>query len=295
MSLSTKPLHPLFAAEVSGVQVCDPMDDATYAQIRAEFEKYSVLVFPGQHITDEGHIAFAERFGRLETTSKSNPGKGSLFARQSNLDIESGGVIPPGDKRLVYAQAARLWHTDSSFRMVPALCSVLSGHIVPPEGANTEFASARAAYRELPDDIKQRIENQVAEHSQAHSLSLIDPALATPEIRRDLPPVYHPLVRVNPVSGEKAVYVGAHVARILGWPLQEGRALLRELTDFVTQPRFVYSHKWTAGDILMWDNRAVLHRATPYDNFKYKRLLLRATVACDQALYLSERVHLTAI
>jgi alpha-ketoglutarate-dependent 2,4-dichlorophenoxyacetate dioxygenase len=285
MQLVTRPLHPLFGVEIEGVQVCEPLDDATFAAIRALFETHSLLLFRDQRLDDDGHLAFSERFGPLETTVKGNPAAGSRFARQSNLDIESGQVIPEGDPRLTYLKAARLWHTDSSFKPVPALASLLAGHICPPEGANTEFASCRAAWDDLPESTRRRLWTLRAVHSQMHTLSRIDPSIITDAMRGEIAPVEQPMVRVNPVNERRAVYVGAHAGRVVGLPDEEGAELIRELNAHTTQERYVYSHRWRAGDLVVWDNRATLHRATPYDAAKYKRLLQRATVAGNEADY----------
>jgi alpha-ketoglutarate-dependent 2,4-dichlorophenoxyacetate dioxygenase len=281
VSISIKPLHPLFGAEIGGVDVGAPLDDATFAAIRAAFEEHSLLVFHDQTLDDEKQIAFSKRFGPLETTISANAAGGTHFARQSNLDIDTGAVIPPEDRRMIYQKGNMLWHTDSSFKPIPALCSLLSGRVVPPEGGDTDFASARAAYEALPDTTKRRLEGLVAEHSLAYSRGLIGPNVLTDAQKSEVPPVRQALVRANPVNGRKAIYIGAHASHIVGCRIEDGRALLRELTEFVTQPRFCYAHRWRAGDLVIWDNRCLLHRATPYDNVRYKRLMQRTTVAGD--------------
>lgn len=288
MSLTIRPLHPLFAAEISGVEVCRAADEPTFAQIRAALDEHSVVVFRDQALNDDGHVAFSRRFGPLETTVKGNTAAGTHFARQSNLDVETGEVIPAGDRRLAYLKAARFWHTDSSFKAVPSLCSLLAGYIVPPEGGNTEFATARAAYEALPDAMKARVEGLVAEHSQMHSLGLVDPGIITEEMRAELPVARHPLVRTNPVNGRRNLFLGTHAFRIMGMPDEEGLALIKELNALIVKPVFVYSHRWSAGDLVVWDNRCVLHRATPYDSVKYRRLLQRTTVAGSEADYRRE-------
>jgi len=281
MSLAVRKLHPLFGAEIVGVDTAKPLSESTFAQIRAAFEEYSLLVFRDQSHDDETQVAFSRRFGPLETTVKANPAAGSYFARQSNLDVRTGAVIPPEDRRMIYQKGNYLWHTDSSFKPVPALCSLLSGRIVPPEGGDTEFANMRAAYAELPEATQRRIEGLVAEHSFAYSRGLIDPNLLTAEERAEAPPVRQALVRTNPVNGRKNLYLGAHASHILGLPVEEGRALLQELTEFATRPRFCFAHHWRQGDLVQWDNRCLLHRATAYDTLKYKRLMQRTTVAGD--------------
>jgi len=293
MAFTIKPLHPLYAAEIQGVQA-KAIDDATFADIRAAFETYSVVVLRDQQLDDDDQVAFSHRFGELQVTPKVNPGVGSYFARQSNLDMATNEVIPAEDRRMLHQKANFLWHSDSSYRPIPSLCSLLSGRIVPPEGGNTEFATTRAAYDELPEAMRQKIAGLYAEHSLVHSRSLVDPRALTEEMRNELPPATQPLTRINPVNGKRSVFVGSHASHILGWPLEEGRALLKELNAFVTQPRFVYSHAWRTGDLIIWDNRCVLHRATAYDAQKYKRVMLRTTVEGNAAEYAEEKRRLAA-
>jgi alpha-ketoglutarate-dependent 2,4-dichlorophenoxyacetate dioxygenase len=281
MAITIRQLHPLFCAEIGGVDTGQPMDDATFAEIRAAFEEHSVLVFRGQTLDDEKQIAFSRRFGPLETAGKANPAAGTHFARQSNLDIRTGTVIPPEDRRMVYQKGNYLWHSDSSFKAVPSLCSLLSARVVPPEGGNTEFASMRAAYDALPDDKKQQLEELVVEHSLVYSRETVSTEALTPAMKAELPGAWQAMVRVNPVNGRKAVYAGAHASHVIGWPRGEGRAFIQWLNDFATQPSFCYSHAWRDGDLVIWDNRATLHRATTYDTVRHKRLMQRTTVGGD--------------
>jgi alpha-ketoglutarate-dependent 2,4-dichlorophenoxyacetate dioxygenase len=281
MTITIKQLHPLFCAEIGGVDTGAPMNDATFAGIRAALDEYSVLVFHDQSLDDERQIAFSRRFGELEMAGKANPATGTLFARQSNLDITSGAVIPAEDRRMVYQKGNYLWHSDSSFKAVPSLCSLLSARVVPPEGGNTEFASMNAAYDALPDATRQKLEGLVAEHSLVWSRGTVSDEALTPEMKAELPGAWQTMVRVNPVNGRKAVYAGAHASHVIGWPRQEGRAFIAWLNEFATQPRFRYSHAWRDGDLVIWDNRAVLHRATAYDTLRQKRLMQRTTVRGD--------------
>jgi alpha-ketoglutarate-dependent 2,4-dichlorophenoxyacetate dioxygenase len=237
----------------------------------------------GAGLDDETQVAFSQRFGALEVTRSMNPAAGTPFARQSNLDIKTGQVIPAEDRRMVYQLANMLWHSDSSFKSVPSLCSLLTGRIVPPEGGATEFASARAAYPSLPEDLKRRVEHAVVVHDFSWSRDQVRPGFFTAEERAVYPPVRHPLVRANPVNGRRALFLGAHASHVDGLPIDEGRGLLRTLLDHVTQPAFVYRHEWREGDLVIWDNRCVLHRATPYDAARYQRLMQRTTIAGDPA------------
>ena len=281
MTIAIRPLHPLFCAEIGGVDTGQPIDGATFAEILAAFEEHSVLVFRDQTLDDERQIAFSRRFGPLEVAGKANPATGTLFARQSNLDIASGTVIPPEDRRMIYQKGNYLWHSDSSFKPVPSLCSLLSARIVPPEGGDTEFASMRAAYDALPEDIKQQLEGLVAEHSLVYSRETVSTTALTPEMKAELPGAWQSMTRTNPVNGRKAIYAGAHASHVIGWPREDGRAFIRWLNDFATQARFCYAHAWRVGDLVIWDNRATLHRATAYDTVRHKRLMQRTTVGGD--------------
>ena len=283
MTIEVTRLTPCFAARIDGADLCRPLDDTSWAAIRAAFEEHSVLVFRGRPLDDEAQIAFSRRFGPLEVTRSMNPAAGTPFARQSNLDIETGEVIPPDDRRMVYQIANMLWHTDSSFKPVPALCSLLSGRIVPPEGGATEFANARAAYPSLPQPLRRRVETAMAVHDFAWSRDQVRPGFFTAKERAEYPPVRHPIVRANPVNGRRALFLGAHASHVEGLAVEEGRALLRTLLDHVTRPEFCYRHEWQEGDLVIWDNRCVLHRATPYDTARHKRLMQRTTVSGDPA------------
>ena len=283
MPITVSRLSPCFAAQIDGADISRPLDDATWAAIRAAFDEHSVLLFRGAALDDETQVAFSLRFGALEVTRSMNPAAGTPFARQSNLDIKTGEVIPVEDRRMIYQLANMFWHSDSSFKPVPSLCSLLSGRIVPPEGGATEFASARAAYPSLPEDLKRQVEHAVVVHDFAWSRDQVRPGFFTAEERAVYPPVRHALVRANPVNGRRALFLGAHASHVDGLPIDEGRALLRTLLDHVTQPAFVYRHEWQEGDLVIWDNRCVLHRATPYDTARYQRLMQRTTIAGDPA------------
>jgi len=281
MSLGARRLHPHFVAEITGVSLRD-LDDATFAQLRAAFEAHAVLVFHDQHLSDEEQIAFTRRFGPLEETTRSiaqNARVAPQIADLSNVDAD-GHTLSADDRRMLYHKGNQLWHSDSSFKPVPAMASLLSAREVPPEGGETEYASLRAAWEALPLELQQRLEGMVAVHSFAYSRGLIAPGLLLPEQEAALPPVKQALVRVNPVTGRKAVYLGSHASHIVGVPVDEGRRLLRELLEHATQPRFVFQHRWRVGDCVMWDNRAVLHRGRPWDA-RYRRVMHRTTVAGD--------------
>src|SRR5215813_6089511 len=290
MPITVTRLTPEFAAQIDGADISRSLHDATWTEIRAAFEEHSVLLFRGQPLNDEQQIAFSQRFGGLEVTRSMNPAAGTPFARQSNLDIKTGEVIPPDDRRMIYQLANMLWHSDSSFKPVPSLCSLLSARLVPPEGGATEFASARCAYPSLPEALKRRARDAIVVHDFSWSRDQIRPGFFTDKDRAEYPPVQHPLVRRNPVNGRDSIFLGAHASHVEGLPVAEGRAFLKELLDHVTQPQFCYHHEWQEGDLIIWDNRCVLHRATPFDTTRYKRLMQRTTVSGDPAETAAARV-----
>jgi alpha-ketoglutarate-dependent 2,4-dichlorophenoxyacetate dioxygenase len=289
MTITVTRLTLCFAARIDGADITRPLDEPTWAAIRAAFEEHSVLVFHDQPMDDDTQIAFSRRFGSLEVTRSINPSAGTPFARQSNLDIRTGEVIPPDDRRMVYQLANMLWHSDSSFKAVPSLCSLLSARIVPPEGGATEFASTRAAYEALPEALGQRVETAIAVHDFSWSRDQVRPGFFTEKERAEFPPVRHPVVRTNPVNGRRSLLLGAHASHIVGMPVEEGRALLEELLDHVTQPRFRYRHEWKQGDLVIWDNRCILHRATPFDTTRHRRLMQRTTVSGDPGEFVGRR------
>ena len=278
MPLTVTPLTPVFCAEVTGVDITKPLDDATFAKIRAAFDAYSVLILPNQPMNDEQQIAFSERFGRLEVSKGVNPGSGTPFARQSNLDIKTGAVIPKDDRRMFYQKANMLWHADSTFKAVTSLCSVLSAREIPPEGGATEFASTRAAYEELSQAEKAELEGLVVEHDFIYSRGLVGFKF-TAEEAANFPPVRHRLVRTNKNNSRKSVLIGAHAKGIVGWPEDKSRALLDGLLARASKPENSVAHDWREGDVVVWDNQAVVHRATAYDTERYRRVMQRTTIS----------------
>jgi alpha-ketoglutarate-dependent 2,4-dichlorophenoxyacetate dioxygenase len=281
-SLTVSPLHPLFAAEIGGIDLTRPLDDATFARVAEAFDEYSVLVFHDQPLTDEQQAAFSRRFGPLETTVRTMGNEDRLGAHMvdlSNVD-EEGRLMGWSDRRMLYQSGNQLWHSDSSFKPVPAHSSALSARVVPPEGGETEFASMRAAYEALPDDLKRAVDGRIVVHSFGFSRSLIDPGIGT-DVGRDYPPVRHALVRANPRNGRKSIYVGSHAWYVEGMELDASRILIAKLLEITTHPDRVYQHCWRAGDLVMWDNRCVLHRGRLWDSARYKRVMRRTTVAGD--------------
>jgi alpha-ketoglutarate-dependent 2,4-dichlorophenoxyacetate dioxygenase len=284
------PAHPAFAAEVSGVDLTRRLDDATFERIAVAFDDYSVLVFRGQALSDEQQMAFSERWGPLETTVRTLGGEDRLGAHivdLSNTDPD-GKLMGWDDRRMLYQSGNQLWHSDSSFKPVPAHSSALSARVIPPEGGETEFASMRVAYEHLAEDlhldetVRRDLDRLIVVHSFGFSRSMIDPGIGT-EIGRDYPPVRHALVRANPRNGRRSLYIGSHAWFIEGIGLDESRILIARLLEQTTRPDRVYRHRWQVGDLVMWDNRCVLHRGRPWDSARYERVMHRTTVAGDGA------------
>ena len=267
--IEVKQLHPLFVGEVSGVDLSKPVDAETAREIVAASDKYAVLVFHDQHITDDQQIAFSRLLGPLETTIKAirpdHKARLNLHVSDvSNLD-ENSRVFAADDRRRMNALGNRLWHTDSSFKKTPAKYSLLSARAIPAEGGETEFADLRAAYDALPDKTKAFIEGKVAMHSVRHSRAKIGFADYSPEELERLAFVPQLIVRRHPGSGRKTLYLASHAGEIEGMPTPEARMLLHDLIEHATQRQFVYTHKWRVGDLVMWDDRCTMHRAREYD------------------------------
>jgi alpha-ketoglutarate-dependent 2,4-dichlorophenoxyacetate dioxygenase len=281
MTLQITRLAETFVAEVRGLDLRRTLDEATFGAVLDAFHEHAVLVFRDQRIDDDQQIAFSRRFGALETSIRHDKPGGSgrpEISYLANVD-ENGELYDADDPRYVYHIGNQWWHTDSSFKPVPANASLLSGRIVPPEGGETEFADLRAAWEALPEGRRRQIDGLVAEHSIVYSRQRISGDIFSEEEKAALPPVRQAVVRTHPATGRKALYLGSHASHVIGWPVEEGRALLQELLDFATQPQFVYRHRWRQNDLVMWDNRSVLHRGRPWDSAKYPRVMIRTTVA----------------
>jgi alpha-ketoglutarate-dependent 2,4-dichlorophenoxyacetate dioxygenase len=281
MTLTFRKLHPCFAAEVSPVELKAVRDEATLAQIRGGMDEFAVLVFRDQIWTDAEHLDFAQRLdGRLHTKLGISALQKNRFGNEalgdiSNLD-ESGEIMKSDNRRRMYGLGNRLWHTDASFQDPPGRYSMLSAKVVPPVDADTEFADMRAAYDALPDAEKARLEGLRVHHSIAYSRQTLGFEFSETE-QEALKGAVHPLVRTIPRSGRRSLYLASHASRVIDWPVPEGRLLLRELIEHATQPRFVYRHQWRVGDLVIWDNRATMHRARPFDDARYRRELRRVT------------------
>jgi alpha-ketoglutarate-dependent 2,4-dichlorophenoxyacetate dioxygenase len=284
MAIEITPLHPTLGAEVGGVDLTRPVMPEVFAEIDAAFNRYGILVFPAQPVTDEQQLAFSRLFGPLEVNPNYAGAKMRLrpdVADISNLDAE-GRVLARDDRRNLFNIGNQLWHTDSSFKRIPAKCSLLSARELPVAGplggGETEFADLRAAWDALPDASKRKLEGLVVEHSIFRSRSQLGFADFNDEIYQELPPVPQALVRHHRYSGHTSLYFASHASHIIGRPVEEGRALIEELIAFATEPQFVYQHRWTVGDVVIWDNRCTMHRGRPYDDTQ-RRVLHRTTVS----------------
>ena len=262
MSISIRPLHPHFAGEVSGLDITHPLSRDAVAAIEAGMDRYAVLAFPDQPLTDEQQCAFSRNFGELEVTligQLSKPEERRLGDRLelgdiSNLDARNQ-LRARDDQKRMYALANRLWHSDASFRAHGAGYTLLHARIVPSRGGNTEFADMRAAYDALDAATKAEIEDLVCEHSIVFSREQIGFAVENDGNADKLRPVQHRLVVTHPVTGRKSLYLASHIGGIVGWPVPEARAFIRDLMEHATQPEFVYTHKWRVNELVMWDNQ----------------------------------------
>lgn len=276
------PLGPGFAAEVRGTGLTEvAADDGAYAAVRAAFEEHSVLVFRRQPVTDELQVAFSRRFGPLETAKAASRGEGTPFSILTNVEAD-GSLVPPDHKEALRARANQLWHTDSCFKTPPALASVLSARTIPDRGGETEFVSMRQAWRSLNPDLRARLDNAFAWHDYAHSRGKIAPHLASERERSTMPPVSWRMRWRNPANGRDALYIASHTCAIDGMGRDEALRLIDELTVLATRPGNVYRHVWQAGDVVMWDNRATLHRGRPWPDDQ-PRYMIRTTISATDA------------
>ena len=281
MALTFRKLHEHFVGDASPVELRTVRDEETLARIRAGMDTYAVLVFHDQSFSDAEQIAFGERLdGRLHQGTGSRAFTKSRLGNEalsdiSNLDA-SGEIMKADDRRRHYTLGNRLWHTDASFVDPPGRYSMLHARVVPPVPADTEFADMRAAYDALAADTKVQVEGLRAHHSVAYSRHVLGFDFSAEE-QENLKGAIHPLVRTIPHSLRRSLYLASHASRIVDWPVPEGRLLLRDLIEHATQPEFVYRHAWRVGDLVIWDNRATMHRARPFDDAKYRRELRRVT------------------
>ncbi|MGH6682911.1 MAG: TauD/TfdA dioxygenase family protein [Pseudolabrys sp.] len=276
------PLGPGFAAELRGITLAEiASDDAAYAAARAAFEEHSVLVFRGQDVSDENQLAFSRRFGPPEVTKVGSLGTGSHFVILTTIGTD-GKVVPPDHRYALRNKANQLWHTDSSFKSVPALTSILSARTIPARGGETEYVSTRLAFERLDAGTRKKLENSFAWHDYNHSRSKIAEGLASPEERAALPPQCWRMVWKNPVNGRGALYLASHAYAVEGMDAAAGKKLIDELTEAATAPDVSYVHTWQSGDVVMWDNRATMHRGRPWPAHE-ARLMVRTTISATAA------------
>jgi alpha-ketoglutarate-dependent 2,4-dichlorophenoxyacetate dioxygenase len=285
MSVTIDQLHPVFVGEVAGLDLTRPLSAEEVAAVEAGMDRYAVLVLPDQKITDEQQMAFSRNFGALEDTRGGNITKPEDKRLQSGMaDVSNlgkdGRPLDRDSRQRLFNLGNMLWHSDSSFRVIPAKYSLLSARVVNPTGGNTEFADMRAAYDALDDTMRALVDDLVCEHSLMYSrgsLGLLD---YSDEERAMFRPVRQRLVRTHPVTGRCSLYLSSHAGAIVGMPMPEARILLRELTEHATQSRFVYVHRWRPWDLVIWDNRQVMHRVRRYDE-NQPRDMRRTTIAGD--------------
>jgi alpha-ketoglutarate-dependent 2,4-dichlorophenoxyacetate dioxygenase len=282
MAITIRQLHPLFAAEMRGLDLRFDVPHDVVERVAAAMAEYAVVVLPDQHIDDAAQLAFSRKFGPLELPPHMGlrrtgpPRIDPALYDVSNVDAR-GELLPAEHLKHASNRANEEFHTDSSFNALPTKWSLLSARRVPATGGDTLFADTRAAYDALPEATRATIQGCFAEHYFWKTRSRTG-FVVTEEMERAMPPVAQPLVRVVPESGRSALYIGAHATHLLGWPRQEGEALLAELNAFATEPRFVYRHRWSAGDLVIWDNRCTLHAATEYERQRDKRDMRRSTI-----------------
>jgi alpha-ketoglutarate-dependent 2,4-dichlorophenoxyacetate dioxygenase len=292
MSITISPITPDFAAEIGDVDLTKPLAADDCAEIKQAFWKYSVLVFPNQNLTQEQHLAFGATFGPVENERtldpKATPTRfaGGAFSDISNLNSE-GKIWGETSRQRMYKAGNKLWHTDSSFKFLPSLCSLLYSSTVVPLGGRTEFADQRAAYDALPESMKAKLRGLVAEHWIATSRRRSGFAEFTEEEQRRLPPVPQLVVRTIPQNGRKSLFVASHAGPVYGMPDAEGRALIDELIAHTIQRQFVYQHRWRPHELVMWDNRCTMHRGTDFDDLRWVRDMRRVTISdiantCEQ-------------
>ncbi len=281
MTLSIRPLTDTLAAEIRGLDLRHPIAPETFSEIYSAFLSYGVLVLPGQALTIEQHLAFAQHFGEIWSLPVGDPSQLRLNTAAvddvSNLNAD-GEIAGTDSEKYMFALGNQLWHSDLSFRDVPAQASLLHATEIARDGGETEFADLAASYDALSDEKKRKLEGLIAQHSLLHSRQRGGYGQVTEEQRAKFPPAYQPIVRVHPDTGKKNLYIGAHAYRIEGMPGDEGEALLTELLNFVTEDRFVYRHRWAVHDLVIWDNRRALHRGRPYDADNERRVMHRVTI-----------------
>ncbi|TCZ66193.1 TauD/TfdA dioxygenase family protein [Roseicella aquatilis] len=282
MPLTLTPLHPLFVAEVQGIDLRTTPGPELCAEIDRAMDRHAVLVFRDQRIDDDQQMAFGEALGPLEASRATVDAhrhrlKHNRMADISNLGTD-GELLAADDRRRMFNLGNQLWHSDSSFKATPAKYSMLHARVVPPEGGETEFADMRAAWDALPEKTRAQVKELVTEHSLIYSRGQLGFEDYTEEEKQAFAPVRQRLVRWHPGSGRHSLYLSSHIGQILGMPRPEAMMLIRNLTEFATQRQFVYAHPWKQWDLVMWDNRSTMHRARPFEDHRYPRDMRRVTL-----------------
>lgn len=280
MGIEAKPINPRIGVEITGIDLSQRLSDAELSEIRRLWVEHVVAVFPGQKVNDDQHIAFSQRLGELEMINMAalqSEGRPEIY-EATNLD-KDGNIMTEDHPVLTINRGNQKWHSDSSFKAVPATASMLHAYIVPDEGGETEFANMAAAYEDLDEETKELCDGLIAIHDFYWSRRDVEEQAFTQEERDAIPPVRHPLIRVHPETSRKAIYVGSHTREIEGWDFAESRALIDRLITHGTRPEFTYRHDWAVGDMVLWDNRSALHRGMAFDDQREKRRLHRTTIA----------------
>jgi len=289
--VNIRPLHPVFVAEITGIDLRLPQSDAAIEAIHDAIAEFGVLIFPGEDITDDQQLAFSQRLGPLEESRGSGISKPNelrlhpSFADISNLDANNQ-VLARDNRRRLYSLGNMLWHSDSSFKPIPATYSLLSARIPVDKGGETQFADMRAAYDALDAETQAEIAPLVCEHSLLYSRATLGFTDLTEDERATMRPVRQALTRTHARSGRKSIYLSSHIGKILGWPTPEAMAYIRDLAEHATQPGFVYTHRWRKHDLVIWDNRVTMHRARRFDSTQVRDM--RRTTVGDTVSTLSE-------
>ncbi|NOD77550.1 MULTISPECIES: TauD/TfdA family dioxygenase [unclassified Ruegeria] len=292
-AFETRPLNPHFGVEVTGINLTDATDSRLFGQIRALFEEHSALLFRGQDISDAQHKQLAELFGPIEDRKADERKKGEKFEVPTVSNVrDDGSITEEMDLHTLNLKSNFLWHSDSTFLPTPALTNILISRVATTEGGATELASTRAAWANMPEDLKAKVRGRGIWHRYSHSRRKISPELAELPMFNKWPDQHWNALWRNPVNGREALYIASHAFKLDGYDEAEGQAIIEDLIDFCTQPQFVYSHNWQVGDVLIWDQRAVLHRGTPWP-YEQPRVLssICSTVTEADAIETMRRSH----
>ena len=282
-SLTTRPLHPKFGVEIQGVDLRSVTADGLYPEIRDAFETHSALLFRRQDLSDDDHIRFCKLFGPLENRHNADLSEGEAFKVPEVSNItDDGGVLAEREMRLLDLKANQLWHTDSTFLPIPSLANIAIGRVMASSGGETEIATTRAAWKEMPEDLKQRLRRAAVRHNAWHSREQLSSDLAAAHKFHKWPEQTWSAIWTNPVNGEEAVYLASHAFAVQGMDDEAAKALIEEAITFCTQSAYVYSHTWQVGDVLIWDERATLHRGRPWP-YDEPRALSSICVSAQEA------------